>query len=37
VTEAPVLREISPAHFVSCHRAEELQLTGVAALSPLAN
>jgi len=29
VTETPVLREIAPAHFVSCHRAEELQLTGV--------
>src|SRR5262245_3956191 len=28
-TEAPVLREIEPAHFVSCHRAEELRLTGV--------
>ena len=30
VTEEPKLREISPAHFVSCHRAEELQLKGVA-------
>jgi peptide/nickel transport system ATP-binding protein len=29
VTEAPVLREVAPAHFVSCHRANELQLTGV--------
>jgi peptide/nickel transport system ATP-binding protein len=29
VAEAPVLREIAPAHFVSCHRAEELRLTGV--------
>jgi peptide/nickel transport system ATP-binding protein len=29
-TEAPVLREISPEHFVSCHRAEELQLQGIA-------
>lgn len=28
VTETPVLREIEPDHFVSCHRAEELQLTG---------
>jgi oligopeptide/dipeptide ABC transporter ATP-binding protein len=27
--ETPVLRELSPAHFVSCHRAEELSLTGV--------
>ncbi len=30
-TEAPVYREISPNHFVSCHRADELQLAGVAA------
>lgn len=29
VTEEPVLREIAPEHFVSCHRAEELHLTGV--------
>lgn len=28
--ETPHLREIEPAHFVSCHRAEELALTGVA-------
>jgi len=28
--EAPVLREITPAHLVSCHRAEELALTGVS-------
>jgi peptide/nickel transport system ATP-binding protein len=28
-TEAPQLREISPGHFVSCHRAEELTLAGV--------
>ncbi|MBN1218029.1 MAG: dipeptide ABC transporter ATP-binding protein [Anaerolineae bacterium] len=28
-TEGPVLREIAPDHFVSCHRAEELELTGV--------
>jgi len=28
-TESPVLREISSEHFVSCHRAEELSLTGV--------
>ncbi len=28
--ESPVLREITEAHFVSCHRAEELSLTGVA-------
>ncbi|HEU5089601.1 MAG TPA: oligopeptide/dipeptide ABC transporter ATP-binding protein, partial [Roseiflexaceae bacterium] len=30
VTETPVLREIKPEHFVSCHRAEELTLQGVA-------
>ncbi|HET8680070.1 MAG TPA: dipeptide ABC transporter ATP-binding protein [bacterium] len=29
-TQTPVLREISPGHFVSCHRADELQLRGVA-------
>ncbi|HEX4836024.1 MAG TPA: dipeptide ABC transporter ATP-binding protein [bacterium] len=29
-TQAPLLREISPAHFVSCHRAEELTLSGAA-------
>lgn len=28
-TEAPQLREISPGHFVSCHRADELTLAGV--------
>jgi peptide/nickel transport system ATP-binding protein len=28
-TEAPALREIAPEHFVSCHRAEELQLAGI--------
>jgi peptide/nickel transport system ATP-binding protein len=30
-TEAPVYREISPNHFVSCHRADELHLAGVMA------
>jgi peptide/nickel transport system ATP-binding protein len=29
-TETPVLREIEPGHFVSCHRADELRLMGVA-------
>ena len=29
-TEAPVYREIRSNHFVSCHRADELQLAGVA-------
>jgi peptide/nickel transport system ATP-binding protein len=28
-TESPALREIAPDHFVSCHRAEEIQLEGV--------
>jgi peptide/nickel transport system ATP-binding protein len=28
-TEEPALREMGPDHFVSCHRAEELQLMGV--------
>src|SRR5215472_16538821 len=28
-TESPARREISPAHFAACHRAEELQLAGV--------
>ncbi|MBN1814485.1 MAG: ATP-binding cassette domain-containing protein [Anaerolineae bacterium] len=29
VTEEPVLRELGPDHFVSCHRAQDLQLVGV--------
>lgn len=28
-TETPELREVKPEHFVSCHRAEELVLTGL--------
>lgn len=28
-TATPHLREITPEHFVSCHRADELQLSGV--------
>jgi peptide/nickel transport system ATP-binding protein len=28
-TQTPELREISPDHFVSCHRAEEVQLAGI--------
>ena len=28
-TEEPALRQIAPDHFVSCHRAEELELIGV--------
>jgi peptide/nickel transport system ATP-binding protein len=37
VTEAPVLREIAPDHFVSCHRAEELTLKGVLGQASAAN
>lgn len=29
-TEAPAYREITPNHFVACHRAEELNLAGMA-------
>jgi peptide/nickel transport system ATP-binding protein len=29
--ETPALREVQPNHFVSCHRAEELNLVGVTA------
>jgi peptide/nickel transport system ATP-binding protein len=29
VVETPILRELTPGHFVSCHRAEELRLNGV--------
>jgi len=28
-TEMPALREVKPGHWVSCHRAEELELKGV--------
>ena len=28
-TQAPAWQELSPGHFVGCHRAEELQLAGV--------
>jgi peptide/nickel transport system ATP-binding protein len=28
-TESPVLEEIAPAHWVSCHRAKELELVGL--------
>jgi len=28
-TESPIWREITPAHFVACHRADELRLAGV--------
>jgi len=32
-TEEPALQKIGPDHFVSCHRAEELNLTGVLGLT----
>ncbi len=32
-SEEPSLRQIAPDHFVSCHRAEELSLIGVAGLA----
>jgi peptide/nickel transport system ATP-binding protein len=32
VNESPELRELKPGHFVRCHYAETLQLTGVATL-----
>jgi hypothetical protein len=28
--DAPVFREITPGHFVACHRADELNLPGIA-------
>ena len=36
-TEEPKLREIAPDHFVSCHRAQELQLMGVLGQTKSAN
>ena len=32
-TQTPSLSEIAPDHFVSCHRAQELTLTGVVGLA----
>jgi peptide/nickel transport system ATP-binding protein len=32
--QSPQLREIAPGHFVSCHRAEELQLAGIENAKP---
>jgi peptide/nickel transport system ATP-binding protein len=29
-TRMPVFREIDPGHFVACHRAEEIELAGIA-------
>jgi len=31
-TQAPVWEEVSPGHFARCHRAHELQLSGVGGL-----
>ncbi len=31
--QEPSLKEIAPDHYVSCHRAQELQLTGVVGLA----
>ena len=33
VTETPVLEELSPGHWASCHRAKELELAGLQAMS----
>ena len=33
-TDGPTLEEISPGHWVSCHRAKELELAGLEAASP---
>jgi peptide/nickel transport system ATP-binding protein len=35
-TQTPVLRQLAPDHFVSCHRAEELKLIGVLGPAELA-
>jgi oligopeptide/dipeptide ABC transporter ATP-binding protein len=32
--ETPVFREITPNHFVACHRADELKLPGIAQVAP---
>jgi peptide/nickel transport system ATP-binding protein len=32
-TETPALEEISPSHFVSCHRAHELKLAGIGEMA----
>ncbi len=31
--EAPVLEEIEPGHYVSCHRSKELDLPGIAGVA----
>ena len=28
-TETPMLNEVSPGHFASCHRVQEIELTGI--------
>lgn len=33
-TQAPALEEISPGHYVSCHRARELKLAGIGQTVP---
>ena len=35
-TETPVLEEIEPTHFVSCHRARELNLPGLSEMTGMA-
>jgi peptide/nickel transport system ATP-binding protein len=32
-TQTPAWQEVAPGHFVSCHRAQELQLGGVEQLN----
>jgi peptide/nickel transport system ATP-binding protein len=34
VTETPVLEEVAPDHFVSCHRAREITLDGIESQRP---
>jgi peptide/nickel transport system ATP-binding protein len=33
ISDAPILREISPGHYVRCHRAEELNLVGAPGVA----
>lgn len=35
-TDPPALEEVTPQHYVSCHRARELQLVGLGADNPAA-
>ncbi len=32
-TETPMLQEVSPGHYASCHRVEELELAGISQVS----